>query len=92
MRVKAVLRDTKILQMEAGNKKRIVAAAMKNIDRVVNLPSLLKVMGLDFHGRLIMLEALKESKIHIWLLNDSEQHLIFMSRKNEFENQGYQWQ
>ena len=78
--------------MEAGSKERIIAAAVKNIDRVVNLPSLLKVMGLDFDDRPIMLEALKDSKIHVWLLNDAQQHLIFMSKKNEFDNEGYQWQ
>ena len=92
MRIKAVLRDTEILQMEAGSKARINAAAKKNIDRVVNLPSLLKVMGLDFDDRSDMLEALKDSKIHVWLLIDAQQHLIFMSEKDEFEHQGYQWQ
>jgi hypothetical protein len=92
MRIKAVLRDTDILQMDAGSEQRIMAAAKKNIDRVINLPSLLKVMGLDFENRSIMLEALKDSKIHIWLLNDSGQHLIFMSEKEENEIDGYQWQ
>lgn len=92
MRIKAVLRDTEILQMEAGSKARVIAAVKKNIDRTVNLPSLLKVMGLDLDGRSIMLEALKDSKIHVWLINDAQQHLIFMSEKNEFENEGYQWQ
>jgi len=92
MRIKAVLRDTEILQMESGSKERVLAAAKKNIDRVVNLPSLLKVMGLDFDGRPVMLEALKNSKIHVWLMNDAQQHLILMSEKNEIENQGYQWQ
>jgi len=92
MRIKAVLRDTEILQMEAGSKGRVNAAAKKNLDRVVNLPSLLKVMGLDFDGRLTMLEALKESKIHVWLLTEAEQHLIFMSEKKESEIEGYMWQ
>ncbi len=78
--------------MESGSKERVLAAAKKNIDRVVNLPSLLKVMGLDFDGRPVMLEALKNSKIHVWLMNDAQQHLILMSEKNEIENQGYQWQ
>ncbi|MGY5855635.1 MAG: hypothetical protein RTS72_03490 [Candidatus Thorarchaeota archaeon] len=87
-----MLRDTEILQMEAGSKARVIAAVKKNIDRTVNLPSLLKVMGLDLDGRSIMLEALKDSKIHVWLINDAQQHLIFMSEKNEFENEGYQWQ
>jgi hypothetical protein len=92
MRIKAVLRDTEILQMEAGSLARVIAAAKKNIDRVVNLQSLLKVMGLDFDGRSIMLDALKDSKIHVWLLTDAQQHLIFLSQKNESEYEGYQWQ
>ncbi len=92
MRIKAVLRDTEIMQMEAGSNTRIIAAAMKNIDSVVNLPSLLRVMGLDFEDRPVMLEALKDSKIHVWLLTEAQQHLIFMSEKNESEYQGYQWQ
>ena len=92
MRVKAVLRDKDILQMEAGSKPRIMAAAKKNIDRVINLPSLLKVMGLDFENRSTMLETLKDSKIHIWLLNDCGQHLIFMSEREDTEVYGYQWQ
>ena len=92
MRIKAVLRDTEILQMEAGSRERIIAAAEKNIDRVINLPSLLKVMGLDFDERTVMLDTLKESKIHIWLLFESEQHLVFMSEKEDSEMEGYQWQ
>ena len=92
MRIKAVLRDTDILQMKAGSKARIIAAAKKNLDRVVNLPSLLKVMGMTFEERCIMLEALKDSKIHVWLLNDSQQHLIYLSEKNESEFGGYNWQ
>ncbi len=92
MRIKAVLRDTEILQMEAGSQARILAAAQKNIDRVINLPSLLKVMGLDFGDRTIMLDALKDSKFHVWLLTESEQHLIYMSEKDETEFEGYQWQ
>jgi hypothetical protein len=78
--------------MEAGSKARIIAAAEKNIDRVINLPSLLKVMGLDFDDRTVMLDALKGLKIHIWLLFESEQHLIFMSENEETEMEGYQWQ
>ena len=92
MRIKAVLRDTEILQMKAGSKARVIAAAKKNLDRVVNLPSFLKVMGLAFEERCIMLEALKDSKIHVWLLNDSQQHLIYLSEKNESEFGGYNWQ
>ena len=92
MRIKAVLRDTEILQMDAGSKERIIAAAKKNIGRVVNFPSLLKVMGLDFDERTTMLDALKDSKIHVWLLYESEQHLIFMSENKEPEMIGYRWQ
>ncbi len=92
MRIKAVLRDTEILQMEAGSKERIIAAAKKNIDRVVNLPSLLKVMGLTLDDRCRMLEALKDSKIHLWLLNDGGQHLIYLGDKKDDEIAGYQWQ
>ena len=92
MRIKAVLRDTEILQMEAGSKTRVIAAANKNIDRIVNLPSLLKVMGLSLDERCVMLDALKGSKIHVWLLNDVQQHLIYFSEKNESEYQGYHWQ
>jgi hypothetical protein len=94
MRIKAVLRDTDILQMEAGSKSRILAAANKNLDRVINLPSLLKVMGLTLEERTTMLDALGESKIHVWLLNESGQHLIFMSEEEEKEGKidGYQWQ
>ena len=92
MRIKAVLRDTEILQMEAGTKKRIIAAARKNIDRVVNLPSLLKVMGLTLDDRCRMLEALKDSKIQLWLLNDAGQHLIYLGDTKDAEFEGYQWQ
>lgn len=92
MRIKAVLRDTDILQMDPGSKARIIAAARKNLERVVSLPSFLKVMGLSFEERCIMLDALKDSKIHVWLLNDSQQHLIYLSEKNESEFDGYNWQ
>lgn len=92
MRIKAVLRDTEILQMEASSKERIIAAARKNKDRVVNLPSLLKVMGLTLDDRCRMLEVLKDSKIRIWLLNDAGQHLIFLGDKKDAEIIGYQWQ
>jgi hypothetical protein len=92
MRIKAVLRDTDILQMDAGSKERILAAAKKNLDRVINLPSLLKVMGLDFEGRTTMLEALKDSKLSIWLLIDAQQHLIFISENENLQHEGYRWQ
>ncbi|MGY5863191.1 MAG: hypothetical protein RTV41_01160 [Candidatus Thorarchaeota archaeon] len=92
MRIKAVLRDSEILQMEAGSKERINAAAKKNIDRVVNLPSLLKVMGLTLDDRCKMLENLRNSGIQIWLLNDANQHLVLIGEKSDEEFAGYQWQ
>ncbi|MFW9910469.1 MAG: hypothetical protein ACFFEF_18075 [Candidatus Thorarchaeota archaeon] len=93
MRIKAVLRDTEILQMEPGSKKRILAAATKNEDRVISWPSLLKVMGLTFEQRQTMLEILKDSNLHIWLMNDGEQHLVFLTAANETPSEtAYQWQ
>ncbi|MFX1561220.1 MAG: hypothetical protein ACFFBL_11580 [Promethearchaeota archaeon] len=92
MRIKAVLRDTDILQLEAGSKARIVAVAKKNLERVMNLPSFLKVIGLRFDERCVMLEALKDSGIHVWLLNDTQQHLIYLSEKSESTFGGYNWQ
>ncbi|MHA1948680.1 MAG: hypothetical protein ACXAAO_11175 [Candidatus Thorarchaeota archaeon] len=92
MRIKAVLRDTDILQMEPGSKTRIIAAATKNIDRVVNLPSLMKVMGLSSENRCVLLAALEDSKYHVWLLIEAQQHLIFISEKNESDVGGYKWQ
>lgn len=93
MRIKAVLRDTDILNMQSGSKDRIIAAARKNFDRLVNLGSLLKIMGLNLEERGLLLEALKGTSIHIWLSNDGDQHLIFFSEdKNAEEAMGYQWQ
>ena len=92
MRIKAVFRDAEILKMEEGSKERVMAVAQKNLDRVVNLPKLLKVMGLEFDKRCLMLDVLKDSKFHIWLLNDSEQHLIYMNEEKETNPGGYMWQ
>jgi hypothetical protein len=92
MRIKAVLRDSEILKLEAGSKERILAAAKKNSDRIINLPSLLKVMGLTNDDRIVMLDALKDAKIHIWLLNDAQQHLIYISTNDKSEIDGYNWQ
>jgi len=93
MRIKAVLRDTDILKMAAGSKERILAATRKNIDRLINLPSLLKVMGLTVDDRCLLLNTLRETKIHIWFSNDADQHLIYLSEnKNPEEAIGYQWQ
>jgi hypothetical protein len=92
MRIKAVLRDSEILKLEAGSKERILAAVKKNSDRIISLPSLLKVMGLTNDDRTIMLEAIKNTKIHVWLLNDAQQHLIYISVNNKSEFGGYNWQ
>jgi hypothetical protein len=92
MRIKAVFRDAEILKMEEGSKERIMAVSLKNLDRIVNLPKLLKVMGLEFDRRCFMLGTLKDSKYHVWLLNDSEQHLIYISEGKETDPGGYMWQ
>ncbi|MHA2355713.1 MAG: hypothetical protein ACXADC_11095 [Candidatus Thorarchaeota archaeon] len=95
MRIKAVLRDSEILQMDHGSKTRIIAVAKKNVDRVVNLASLLKVMGLNPENRINMLQALDDSKLHIWLFQDAQQDLIFLSKGNSFQDanlRGYKWQ
>ncbi len=94
MRIKAVLRDSEILQMDAGSRARVLAGAKKNINRIINWPSLLKVMGLSFEDRLTMMEILADTKIHVWLMRDSDQHLIFMSEGKETPpvEAGYQWQ
>ncbi|MFW9976380.1 MAG: hypothetical protein ACFFDQ_14000 [Candidatus Thorarchaeota archaeon] len=80
------------MQMNTGSKERIIATAKKNIDRVVNLPSLLKIMGLNFDERCIMFGALKDSNLHVWLFNDFQQHLVYISEKEECEFGGYNWQ
>jgi hypothetical protein len=92
MRIKAVLRDSEILKLEAGSKERILAAARKNSDRIINLPSLLKVMGLSFDDRVVLLDTLKDTNLHIWLLNDAQQHLIYISENDKSEIDGYMWQ
>ena len=95
MRIKAVLRDTEILNMEAGSKTRIIAAAKKNIDRAISMQSLLKVMGLNFEKRTEMLEALSKESLHIWLAQDSQQHVIFISKgklPDDMDLPTYQWQ
>ncbi|MBN2231077.1 MAG: hypothetical protein JW779_15945 [Candidatus Thorarchaeota archaeon] len=94
MRIKAVLRDIEILKMEPGSKERILASAKKNLDRVINWPSLLKVMGLTFDERIKMLQELRHTKLHIWLVKDADQHLIFLteSENAQPEISGYAWQ
>lgn len=95
MRIKAVLRDTEILQMDPGSKARIIAAAKKNADRLISMQSLLKVMGLSFEQRLQMFDAILKETLHVWLAIDSEQHVIYISRGKLPENMDlptYQWQ
>lgn len=94
MRIKAVLRDNEILQQEPGSIERIIAVAKKNIDRVINQASLLKVMGLGPNQRVEMLQALTDQEFHIWLAKEAEQNIIcFFKGKlpQECENTGYQW-
>ncbi|NWF95896.1 MAG: hypothetical protein HXY34_07105 [Candidatus Thorarchaeota archaeon] len=95
MRVKAVLRDTDVLAKQPGSAERILASAEKNLDRVVNLNSLLKVMGLPEEGRIAMLQALAKSGLHIWLGAEGGQDLVFITRDalpDEIRVSGYQWQ
>lgn len=94
MRIKAVLRDNDILKMEKGSKSRIQETAKKNLDRVVSLASLLKVMGLEPEDRLEMLEKMRDSELHIWLINSGEQDVILLSESErpELEEEGYRWQ
>ena len=95
MRIKAVLRDSDILGLEPGTNERIVTTAIKNVDRVISLSSLMKVMGLRLEDKTKMLQALSNQKLHIWLAKDSQQDIIFMTRGNlpeEFGSMGYQWQ
>lgn len=91
MRIKAVLRDAQILAMESGSKERILATARKNLDRLVNMGSLLKVMGLSSEDRIALLQALAKTELNIWLLKDNEQHLIFLSESAQYEMPGYKW-
>ena len=91
MRIKAVLRDAQILAMEPKSKERILATARKNLNRLVNLGSLLKVMGLSSEDRIALLEVLDETDLNVWLLTDNEQHLIFLSESEQNELPGYKW-
>ncbi len=95
MRIKTVLRDNTILGLEPGSPQRIIAAAEKNVDRVVNLGSLLKVMGLPDSGRLKMLEVLSNTQLHIWLGKEGDQDVIYLSSEKiaeELASVGYLWQ
>ncbi|RDE13019.1 MAG: hypothetical protein C4K49_09035 [Candidatus Thorarchaeota archaeon] len=95
MRIKAVLRDDKILHMPPGSAERIRATAEKNYDRLVNLGSLLKVMGLGDEDRIKMLQSFSGERIHIWLAKESDQHLVCFSKNVTLQEEdfvGYQWQ
>lgn len=94
MRIKAVLRDAEILRMDEASVERVEATARKNMDRPVNLASLLKVMGIDFSDRTTMLEKLRNTGLHIWLLNIGNQDVIFISESEspDLEETGYKWQ
>ncbi len=94
MRIKAVLRNGEILQQQPGSRERIIAVAKKNIDRVINLTSLLKVMGLGPDQRVEMLQALTDQEFHIWLAKDAQQDIIYFFNgklPQEYESMGYQW-
>ena len=93
MRIKAVLRDKEILQMPVRSKRRIIATMNKNLDRFVDLSSLLRVMGLGVEDRTTMLEALADVDIHVWFLNNHDQHVIYLSKGGlPDEECAYQWQ
>ena len=95
MRVKAVLRDSSILGMDAGSKTRIVAAINKNRDRLVDFSSLLKVTGLSMTERLVFFENLSHVDVQIWLFNEKQQHLIYITSDDlpdVMDICGYQWQ
>lgn len=80
--------------MEPASKARIIATARKNVDRIVTLNSLLKVMGLRAENRIELLQALEDSKLHIWLFQDSQQDLIFLSESETIQDygfRGYKW-
>ncbi|MHA2424630.1 MAG: hypothetical protein ACXAEF_07565 [Candidatus Thorarchaeota archaeon] len=95
MRIKAVLRDSDILGLEPGTDERIVTTAIKNVDRVISMSSLMKVMGLKFEERTKMLDVLSNQDVRVWLAKDSQQDIIYLTKgkmPEEFESVGYQWQ
>lgn len=95
MRIKTVLRDSEILNMEPGSKERVLATAKKNLDRFVNLGSLMRVMGLGTDGRIEMLQVLASTNLHIWLANEGDQDIVFLSLSMSLGNEdslGYRWQ
>ena len=94
MRIKAVLRDPEILKMGGGSKERIEATVKKNLDRPVSLSSLLKVMGFEPEDREKMLHSMKESSVHIWLINSGDQDVVLLSESEtpELQERGFRWQ
>lgn len=95
MRIKTVLRDGDILNMEPGSKDRIMATTKKNLNRVVNLGSLMRVMGLGTDGRIEMLQILDSTDLHIWLANEGDQDIVFLSLSKtpeDADSLGYRWQ
>jgi len=95
MRIKTVLRDSDILEAKPGSKERVTAAAEKNLDRLVSLSSLLKVMGFEQTQRTDMLRFLETTNLHIWLSKEGQQDVIFISKGAEFvevDGPVYQWQ
>lgn len=94
MRIKAVLRDPKILKMQPGSNDRIQATLKKNLDRPVSLASLLKVMGMTFDERTSMLERLGNTSYHVWLLNAGDQDVVIVSESEnpDMAEAGYKWQ
>ena len=89
MRIKTVLRDGEILNMEPGSRERVLAAARKNLDRVVNLGSLMRVMGLGTDRRIEMLQILDSTDLHVWLSNEGDQDIVFLSLSSSPEKEGY---
>jgi len=95
VRIKTVLRDSDILNMKQGSKERVLATAKKNLDRVVNLGSLMRVMGLGTNGRIEMLQILDSTGIHIWLANEGDQDIVFLSlieTPKDEDSLGFRWQ
>ncbi|MFX0045898.1 MAG: hypothetical protein ACFE8Z_08625 [Candidatus Hermodarchaeota archaeon] len=94
MRIKTVLRDGDILNMEPGSKDRVLATANKNLDRAVNLGSLLRVMGLGTDGRIEMLQILDSTDLHIWLSSEGDQDIVYLSKSKtpvDVDSLGYRW-
>jgi len=80
--------------MEPGSKERVFSAAEKNMDRVISWSSLLKVMGLSSDDRTDMLDLFADSKMHIWLMKEGDQHLIYLTKTQTGlqDEKAYQWQ